>query len=489
MSEDKKQLWSHQPPAIEFMCAETASLLDAWMGTGKTFMTIQVIRRFGTIGRRATLIMCPEKVMGVWRGEFEKHAPNEFSVVILDGKKNAAEKAKRVEQALAIKNVSKPLVVVVNYETMIRDPVFSVLSVTLWSIVVADEIHKLKGHGTQTSIKAWKIGWKAQKRIGLTGTPMPHSPADFFGQFRFLDDRIFGKYWTKYKKEFSIPHPEIKHAVLEWIKVDEIRRRGNRIRYHIPKDVLVLPEKQFIEVGVRMSPAGYRKYVEMRNEAVVEIRRLFYEETGRQLEAAVAEDEEQAVSVISACNGGVQFLRLLQMAQGFITDTETGQVHEIDSEKKKVLLEYLEQSQGEPVCVYGWFHHDMDAVRQCCELLGLRYGEVSGRRKDLTPEAKFPPDIDVLGVQAKSGSAGIDLTRARIGIILNTGTLSPGDYDQMIARQHRPGQKNSVIYYTLVAEKTVEVRILQGRLKRRSVISCILDDFVGTTDVREEVEE
>ena len=33
---------------------------------------------------------------------------------------------------------------------------------------------------------------RAAYRIGLTGTPMPHSPMDIYGPFRFLDITIFG---------------------------------------------------------------------------------------------------------------------------------------------------------------------------------------------------------------------------------------------------------------------------------------------------------
>ena len=128
----------------------------------------------------------------------------------------------------------------------------------------------------------------------------------------------------------------------------------------------------------------------------------------------------------------------------------------------------------EPVCVYGWFTHDMSTVQKCCEILGRRYGEVSGKRNDLTQFSKYPEDVDVLAVQIKSGGSGVDLTRSRIGIIMNTGLVTPGGYDQMLARQYRPGQTKAVTYYYLVTERTVDAAVYVARGQKQSVIDEVL---------------
>jgi SNF2 family DNA or RNA helicase len=91
----------------------------------------------------------------------------------------------------------------------------------------------------------------------------------------------------------------------------------------------------------------------------------------------------------------------------------------------------------------------------------------------------MPDDIDVMGVQCKSGGAGIDLTRARIGIIMNTGMLTPGGEDQMLARQYRPGQTRNVVFYRLVSPKTVETKLYDDRGKKRQVNDAVMCELLN----------
>jgi SNF2 family DNA or RNA helicase len=104
---------------------------------------------------------------------------------------------------------------------------------------------------------------------------------------------------------------------------------------------------------------------------------------------------------------------------------------------------------------------------------------VSGSRKDLSDAGKFPDNVDILGVQCKSGGAGIDLTKARIGILMNSGLMSPGDYDQLMARQHRPGQTHNVIFYHLVTRGTVDVTINTARREKRDVIAELVSKIAN----------
>ena len=268
----------------------------------------------------------------------------------------------------------------------------------------------------------------------------------------------------------------IPQKVDKWINLEDMQRKINPIRYYIGKEVLVLPEKQNITIEVNLSPAGLKVYNEMKRESMIEIR--------QQIEVAKengSEDVLESVKTAVACNGAVRFLRLLQLAQGYITDDDGDDIN-TDTEKRRVLLDLLEDL-NEPVCVYGWFRHDLACIKKCAEILGLRYGEISGRRKDLTPHATMPEDIDVMGVQCKSGSSGIDLTRARIAIILNSGLLSPGDFDQMEARQYRPGQTKNVVYYSLVSRGTVETKLIDDRGKKRDIVDALLCEMADEADI------
>ena len=53
------QTWSHQLPAIEYLNDHPSSLLDAHMGTGKSYIQIQNIRHCASHPGAKTLILCP----------------------------------------------------------------------------------------------------------------------------------------------------------------------------------------------------------------------------------------------------------------------------------------------------------------------------------------------------------------------------------------------------------------------------------------------
>ena len=103
---------------------------------------------------------------------------------------------------------------------------------------------------------------------------------------------------------------------------------------------------------------------------------------------------------------------------------------------------------------------------------------MSGEVKDLD-EARFPADKDVLAVQLQAGGVGIDLTRASIGVYYSMG-FSLGDYQQSLARLHRPGQKYNVTFYHLVATSTVDQQVYKALQNRRAVVEEILGGGNGT---------
>lgn len=429
------------------------------MGTGKTFMTISVIRRVVPNGGKV-LILCPDKVVPVWFGEFRKHAPDEFTFLALTDKYSSDRKGELIREAMWHQSaIGKSVVIAVNYESAIRPSVQNELIKQWWTMVVCDESHRIKGHKTATSKMAWHVGKRADRRLALTGTAMPQGPQDIFAQYRFLDDRIFGKFWTHFTKQYAVFNKYIPNKIDEWQNKGDMNEKIQRIRYHIPKDVLVLPDRQEFIVECPLSPAGMRAYKEMEKHDIADISKLM--EGG---------DVETKTAVGS--NAAVSFLRLVQLAQGYVKTTD-GEEIDTDTAKRKALLDLLEQI-DEPVVVYGWFKHDLRCVEDCAKILGRRYGEVSGSRKDLTDTGKMREEDDVLGVQAKSGGVGIDLTRSRYQIIVNTGLISPGDYDQLMARQYRPGQTRNVVCYTLVSPKTVDVKIARARQQKRDVVQDLL---------------
>ena len=446
--------WSHQKTAYSFARHKDACLLAMDMGTGKTKVAIDLAVNWRA---KRILVLCPKSVLRVWFRELAVHIPDqvETDVLILD-KWTAARKAKETIEFLSPIKAEKSRWLVVNYESIRSQQMAKLVTGRSWDLVILDESHRIKSATGVTSKIVARIGEKATRRLCLTGTPMPHSPLDLFGQFRFLDPGVFGTTFGRFRDEYAVTHPRFPSQVRFWRNEEQMKRKLWELSYRVEaEDVLDLPEVQHIEIPVALSAKAKRIYDELEREFIAEV------------------NEKRTVTAGHAL---VRLLRLQQITSGHIKE-DGGEIQQIDTAKRDCLKDILEDiPPGEPVVVFCRFRHDLEQIREVARMKGIKYGEISGARKDLTAEGTILQETSLLGVQMASGGLGIDLTRARRAVYYSIG-FSLGDYEQSLARVHRPGQEHPVTYYHLVAEGTVDRRVVNALTKRRDVVESILEEL------------
>lgn len=447
----------HQIDAYSFAFPREATLLDMWMGLGKSLVAVQLAENWHC---RRVIVLCPVAVRGVWRREFAKHAVQGWNVLVLDAgttqKKTLA--ASRFLEISEAQNV--PCAVVVNYDTAKLEP-FAKWSLGIeWDLAVADESHRMKGHASAIGKYCASLARVAKRRLALSGTPMSHSPLDLFGQFRFLDRGIFGTSWHRFRNAFAVSGPFGADHIVGFKNQDELAQRMSLITFRAGAENLDLPEATHIEIPVALEKETRRLLDEMADDLIA-----FLDGGGE----------------ITAANGLVKLLRLMQIAGGFCKRDDGVEIS-VGFEKRNALVDLLADL-AEPVVVFCQFRHDLDTIREATESLNRRYGEVSGARKDLTPEALMPENVDVLGVQTAAGGVGVDLTRARVAIYYSPG-FSLGNHEQSLARVHRPGQTRPVVYYYLVGTDSADQVVYGALRKKRNVIDAVLGYLKGEpTDV------
>ena len=440
--------WKHQIEATRFARDMDVALLNAWMGVGKTKVVLDAAR---ARGHRRVLVICPKSVIPVWQDEICKHAPEEWDIVLLeDG--SVEDRAARLEYAIV--DPPRPVLVVVNYEATWREPLAEVILSCEWDLLVFDESQRLKSPGAKQSRFAARI--RAGHKLALTGTPMPHSLLDLYGQYRALAPGIFGTSFTRFRSRYAVMGGYENKQVLGFKNEDELRHRMDRICHHVPKDALDLPP---LTVGERYCTLGReaaRVYRDLEEEFIAQVRD----------------------GVIIANNVLSKLLRLQQVAAGFVK-LESGQEQEMGTAKADLLRELLEDIGGENrVVVFARFHHDLDTVKRVAEELdrGGLYktcGEISGRVNEYQQWKRG--EFSTLAVQLQAGGLGIDLTEASYLLFYTLG-FSLGDYQQAIARVHRPGQERPVVVYRLLARGAVDTKIIRALDRRRDVIRSILED-------------
>lgn len=449
----KTPSWMHQRQAFAFARNLPATLLAMDMGTGKSKVAIDLVNEWGC---RFVLVTCPLSVCNVWPREFRKHSLRDYKVLVLNKgtvpKKMQA--AKLHVAACAAKR--QPCVVVVNHESLWRSAFGEWLlkgKDGLPDLMIVDESHRAKTPKGRFSKFLATISLKIPRRLMLTGTPMPHSPLDIFAQYRFLDAGIFGWSFNRFKLRYAVLGGWQGKEVLGFQRQDELNQRIYQIGYRITKAEAMpwLPEQVF----------------EDRYCAMSEKDRKIYESMERDFYTAVEAGE------VTASNALVKLLRLQQITSGYIK-TDEGVETALGQHKQALLYETIEEiPKGEPIVVFVRFIHDLESVCETAVGCGLTYGEISGRRKDLTDDATMPEDIDVLGVQIQSGGLGIDLSRAAYAIYYSPG-YSLGDYQQSLSRLHRKGQTRTVVYLNLICEDTIDGDVYEALRRKEDVIEAIL---------------
>ena len=490
------ELWAHQMRAVEYALRSSAALLAVPMGGGKTLAAIAVAQR---VDARRVVIVCPNKVRGVWPREITKWTRLKWHVV--DGRRKprrqgaamqdlkVAERVAQAERNLFDCSCGAVHAAVMNYEMLIHPMMRHWAPLGRLDLVIWDEIQALKGKTSEVSKSAGRWVDFSDRRLGLTGTPMPQYPWDIFGIYRVLDPGIFGPYWTPFKNQFVI-EKERKDVPGQTfpVAIDPERRREFVIKAHsimyapvISPKTMGVPGAQHLVRLVELEPAARREYARLESEE------MFADLTGF---APGAVDEV----LLTPPNVLARATRLRQLTGGTVPDdgelvtTATGKIKRVREtyrvsrakadELTQVLGEIgcIEDRAGgpEPVVVYVAFIADLDAVREVAEGLNLRYREISGRRHDgLTNGATMVEDVDVVGVQVDSGGTGIDLTRSCYGIWYST-TYKAGVFMQALKRQDRPGQDRVVTFIHLMASATIDLAVYRSLISRRSVAATYL---------------
>jgi SNF2 family DNA or RNA helicase len=427
------------------------------MGCGKSKIAIDLTCDFNL---SPVLILCPLRVVEVWRAQFAQFASVPYEFLALDDRSGTiAEKTERARNALAWATARrKRLAICINYESGRAEPFAHWALINAWPLVIADESHKCKEASSRNSRFLGQLGLRAHYRLALTGTPMAHNPLDIWGQFRFLDPSVLDPTFGSFKLRHAIMGGYYDKEIKGYKELEELNRKFYSIAYRVTDEVLELPPELDQVLTVGLGERAARLYADME----------------RDLLAWIEEGKE-----VTAANALVRLLRLQQITGGTLKDDE-GFEHQVDTRKEDLLEDLLEDlDPDEAVVIFARFRSDLKAIHRAAQKAGRTSAELSGNVDELKLWQTSTSDgPSVLAVQIQAGGVGISLTRARIGIYYSFG-FSLTDYVQSRARIHRPPQKRPVVFYHLTIRNSID-EIIEGALERRAdLIESVLSEVKG----------
>ena len=433
----------YQQDGINWILSHQGAGLFLPPGLGKTSITlsaIDVLKQANEIDR--VLIIAPLRVCYmVWRQEVDKW-DFPFTIGLLHGK----DKDTVVRQKHDIYLINPEGI---NWLVHSHMQLFSKYKFML----VCDESTLFKNHSSLRFKMLKHILPMFKRKLILTGTPAPNGLLQLWSQIFILDGgKRLGKNISAFRRQWFIPNYDKFGYIMRDGADDQIYTAINDIVMHKSTDELELPEKLYNTILVQLPTTALKLYKEIKNDFISQI-----------------EDE----TLITAMNAASQASKLKQIANGMLYNDDKEGVN-IHDEKLSAIEELVDSLGGRPLLVVYEFNHDLHKLQSTFKNAPRIGGGVTGKELESIVERWNKGQLPVLLIQPKAGGHGLNMQDGGChDIVWYSITFDLELYEQVNARVHRQGVKNTVTIHHIVAESTVDkkiMRVLEGKAKLQDAL-------------------
>lgn len=465
----KTKPYKHQMTALEKSWNRENFAYFMEMGTGKTKVLIDNLAMLYDKGKvNGALIIAPKGVVGTWyNNELPNHLPDHIENITVLWQSNITKKQKETLDELYSEGEGLHILIM-NVEAFSTTKGMDFANKFLSchrTMMAIDESTTIKTPTAKRTKNILKLAESAIYRRIMTGSPVTKNPLDLYTQCDFLSPWLlnFTSYYAfrnRYAEMKTLHmHGRQIQVVNGFKNLGELSDKLKDFSYRVLKDdCLDLPDKIFIKRQIQLTPDQRKLYEQMKKEAIAILK------------------GKQSTTV----NTLTQLMRLQQITCGHFT-ADDGGTQPIANNRIAELMNVLEETEGKAII---WAHYQYD-ITAIIKAVVEKYGP--GSIVDyygLTPQEQRQPNIKrfqddpecrfIVGTPS-TGGYGITLTAANTVIYYSNG------YDlekrlQSEDRAHRIGQKKSVTYVDLMADDTVDEKIVQALRKKINIASEVLGE-------------
>lgn len=424
------------------------------MGLGKTVQALALLeaRRLENAG--PSLVVAPRSLVFNWKQEAARFAP---TLRVLD--QTGAERSR------GRMSLSDEHLVITTYGTLRRD--IAALREMEFDYVILDEAQAIK-NATTAAAKAARL-LRARHRLALSGTPIENNVQELWSLFEFLNPGMFGAAST-FRSLARARLASDAAAAVEPNDGGEIALLAQALRPVIlrrTKERVApeLPPKLEQTLIVELEPDQRRIYDELlahyRHSLLPYVDRMGM--------------EHSRMKVLEA------LLRLRQAAchPALISRTHA----DAPSAKLDVIQPKLAEAaaEGHKSLVFSQFTSFLALLRQRLDADSARYAYLDGDTRDrqaVVEQFQQDPSCKLFLISLRAGGHGLNLTAADYVFLLDP-WWNPAVEAQAIDRAHRIGQQRHVIATRLVAQGTIEEKILELQRSKRDLADAILSEDQG----------
>ncbi len=440
-----------------------AGILADDMGLGKTLQTLAHILCEKQAGRltQAALIVAPVSLLGNWQREASRFCP-ELKTHIHHG----------LSRHETLEDLAGYDVVITAYSLLSRDRELWVAAP--WHLLVLDEAQNIKNANTNAAQVVSEI--PAAHRLCLSGTPIENHLGELWSLFHFLMPGFLGS-----QKRFAelFRHPIERQGSAE--KMAQLRARVTPFMLRRTKDLVAseLPPKVETTMPVPLEGAQADLY---------ETIRLGMEKTVRDALHSQGLAKSQ-ITILDA------LLKLRQVCcdPRLLKLGSASQVAQ--SAKLAQLLDMLPEmvAEGRKILLFSQFTQMLTLIEQALPALGIPWVKLTGQSKnrDAIIDQFTSGQVPLFLISLKAGGVGLNLPQADT-VIHYDPWWNPAVENQATDRAHRIGQKQSVWVVKLVAQGTIEERMLALQERKAQLAQDMYDGavqrkepFFGEADLNE----
>ena len=465
----KTRPYAHQLKALEMSWKKEVFAYFMEMGTGKSKVLLDNIAMLYDRGKiNGALIVAPK---GVYKNWLESEIP-EHLVEHIQNKTVLWQALINKKQQAKLDTLFKPEVdlhiLIMNVEAFSTKKGLDFAAKFLSchdALVAIDESTTIKNPGAQRTKNILRLSKLSKYRRILTGSPVTKSPLDLYTQCFFLDPWLLDhdSYYT-FRTRYALMktanfNGRSVQLVVGYKNLAELSEKLKPFSYRVLKDdCLDLPSKTFMKRIIQLSPEQKRLYQQMKSMALAEL-------NGKML---------------TTFNAVTQIMRLQQITCGhFKADDDS--IQEIKNNRITELMNVLEEVEGKAVIWAHWRHDIATIVREIeKEYPGsvmTYYGDTTTEDRQKAIRAMQDPEskIRFLVGTPQPGGYGITLTGASTMIYYSNG------YDlekrqQSEARIDRIGQKKPMTYIDILAEDTVDEKIVKALRKKVNIATEVMGE-------------
>lgn len=424
------ELRSYQRTGVNWLCflreAQLGGMLADDMGLGKTLQALTAIQ-----GK--SLVVAPTSVLFNWRNEIEKFRPG-LKVSLYHGPRRTMDEHADIT--------------LTSYAIMRLD--IEQLENIQFKTIVLDESQFIKNPASQVAQAAFRLN--GDFRMTLSGTPVENRLSELWSQFNFINPGLLGGL-SDFKKRYAKPMEQGDAVVTKHLQE---RIRPFILRRHKRDVAKELPPRTDTVLHCQLD----------------EDERITYDAIRAATQQELLEKLEMGASIMEALEA---LLRLRQASchRGLIPGQSA-----TTSSKVTLLIRTLEQAlQNQHKClIFSQWTGLLDLVGPELTERNMDYCRLDGstrNREEVVQQFQAHDGPPIMLLSLKAGGTGLNLTAADQVFLLDP-WWNPAVEDQAADRAHRIGQENPVLVHRMVAQDTVEEKILELQDKKRALAQAAI---------------